>query len=244
MAEISYRDLFWQVRTELPGVPEPTLFMFYAAVVREHLRKSLAWQVNVGLVTWTSTDDFPDVSAVVPTLTTMVQPIQVKWNNGVIIPFKTRLELDEIDGDWEQSTTAGLEPDFWTITAPGEFALIPDSSTTVTNAVEVRAAVVPLLPTAAADNRVGVPEELALEFSDDWAHGALARLMRIPGKDWTNFETASSYAAIFENDVKVAKARAGADFGRPRRSMRYGGLGIGGAQGRLPNSKDDYGNIR
>jgi hypothetical protein len=244
MAEISYRDLFWQVRTELPGVPEPTLFMFYAAAVREHLRRSLAWQYNAGLTQWTLTDNFPDASAALPTLTAIVQPVQVKWSNGVIIPFKTRAELDEIDGDWEQSTTAGLEPDFWTITSPGNFALIPDSSTTVVAAVELRLAIVPLLPTSAADNRVGVPEELALEFSEDWAHGALAKMMRIPGKDWTNFESASSYAAIFENDIKVAKARAGADFGRPRRRVRYGGLGIGGAQGRLPNSKDDYGNIR
>ncbi len=242
MADISYRDLFWQVRTELPGVPEPTLFMFYAAAVREHLRRSLAWQVQAGLVTWTSTDDFPDATALVPSNTTILQPVQVKWNNGALIAFKTRAELDEIDGDWEQKTTAGLQPDYWTISAPGEFLMYPTTSTTVVAAAELRLAVVPTLPTAAANGLVAIPEELALEFSEDWSHGALAKLMRVPGKDWTNFESASSYAAIFENDIKVAKARAGADFGRPRRRVRYGGLGIGGsAQRRTRRVNDDYG---
>ncbi len=241
MAEVSYRDLMWQVRTELPGVPEPALFMNYAIAVREHLRRALAWQYNAGLVTWTSTDDFPDAASALPTNTVIVQPVQVKWSNGVIIPFKTRQQLDELDGDWEQSTTAGLEPDFWTITSPGNFALIPDSSTTVTSAAELRLAIVPTLPTTAADGRTGVPEELALEFSEDWAHGALSKLLKIPGKDWTNLQLAGNYGDLFDQDIKIAKARAGADFGRPRRQVRYGGLGIGGAQGRLPNNKDDYG---
>ena len=242
MADINYRDLFWQVRTELPGIPEPTLFMMYAAAVREHLRRSLAWQVNLGLLTWGSSDTFPSMSSAIPSLTAVVQPTQVKWSNGSFIPFKTRAELDEIDGDWEQSTTTGVQPDYWTITDVGAWALIPDSSSTVTSAVEVRAAVIPLLPTTAADNRRGIPEELALEFSEDWAHGALAKLMKIPGKDWTNLQLAAAYGQMFEDDIKVAKARAGADYGRPRRRMRYGGLGIGGSAGRSTRRvNDDYG---
>ena len=243
MAEISYRDLFWQVRSELPGVPEPTLFMFYAAAVREHLRLSHGWQVNLsGLVTWTFTDPFPDATALIPTNTVIVQPVQVKWNNGALLGFKTRQELDELDGDWEQKETAGLQPDYWTVSAPGEFLMYPTTTTTVVDAVELRLAVVPTLPTTAADGRTGVPEELALEYSEHWAHGALAKILRIPGKDWTNFESASSYAQIFEQDIMVAKSRAGADFGRPRRKVRYGGLGIGGsAQRRTRRVNDDYG---
>ncbi len=242
MAEVSYRDLFWQVRTELPGVPEPTLFMMYAAAVREHLRRSHGWQVQAGLVTWTFTDDFPDATSAVPANTVIVQPVQVKWNNGALIPFKTRQELDELDGDWEQRETAGQQPDYWTVSAPGEFLMYPTTTTTVTNAAELRLAVVPTLPTAAADGRTGVPEELALEYSEDWAHGALAKLMKIPGKDWTNLQLAGSYGQIFEDDIKIAKGRAGADFGRPRRRVRYGGLGISGsAQRRTRRVNDDYG---
>ena len=116
MADVTYRDLMWQVRTEVPGAPEPVIWMNYALAVREHLRKSLGWQYNAGLVTWTSTDNFPDGTSAIPSNTVIVQPVQVKWNNGAIIPFKTRQELDELDGDWEQASTAGLQPDFWTIT--------------------------------------------------------------------------------------------------------------------------------
>ena len=96
----------------------------------------------------------------------------------------------------------------------------------------------PLLPTTAADGRLGVPEELALEFSEDWAHGALAKLLKIPGKDWTNLPLAVAYSDIFEQDIMKAKSRAGADFGRPRRRVRYGGLGLGKAARRV---SDDYG---
>lgn len=240
MAEISYRDLLWQVRVECPGVPEPLLMMNYMLVVREHLRRSHGWQYNAGLITWTSTDNFPDASAAIPSNTVIVQPVQVKWKNGAILPFKTRQELDELDGNWEQAATAGLQPDYWTITEPGKFLLYPDSSTTVAAAVELRLAVVPLLPTTAADGRTGVPEELALEFSEHWAHGALAKLLKIPGKDWTDIQLAAAYSSMFEDDIMVAKSRAGADFGRPRRRLRYGGLGMGGS-GRRSTSQNDYG---
>lgn len=242
MADVSYRDLLWQVRTEAPGVPEPVLWMEYALSVRDHLRRSLGWQYNAGLVTWNSGDNFPDATSSVPSLTVIVQPVQVKWNNGAIIPFKTRQELDELDGDWEQATTAGQQPTFWTISSPGSFLLYPDSSTTVSNAVELRLALAPVLPTVTADGRAGVPEELALEFSEDWAHGALARLFKIPGKDWTNLQLATAYGAIFEQDISKAKSRAGADFGRPRRRVQYGGISIGGASSRRSSrTRNDYG---
>ena len=242
MADITYRDLFWQVRTEVPGIPEPTLFMQFAAAVREHLRKSHGWQVNLGLLDWDLADDFPDMTAAVPTNTVVVQPVQVKWENGRLIPFKTRQELDELDGDWEQETRALGPPDYWTVSAPGQFLLYPQNEANETSVVEVRVAVQPILPTSVAPGLTQIPQEIADEYLEHWVHGALAKLLKIPGKDWTNIQLAGAYGDIFDADIKEAKARAGADFGRPRRRMEYGGLGISGSHiHRSRRTNDDYG---
>lgn len=242
MADIDYRDMFWQIRTEVPGVPEPTLFMQFASAVREHLRLSQGWQVNLGLLDWDAVDDFPDMSAAIPTNTSVVQPVRVKWENGDLIPFKTRQELDELDGDWEQETRDTGPPDYWTISAPGQFLMYPQNTANETSVVEVRVAVQPVLPISTADGRTSIPQEIADEYQEHWVRGTLSKLLKIPGKDWTNIPLAGSYGQMFEQDIREAKARAGADFGRPRRRMQYGGLGISGSHiHRSRRVNDDYG---
>lgn len=231
MADITFRDMFWQLRPDLPGIPEPLLFMHYARAVQEHLLYSKAWNYNSdALHTWTSGNNFVTVTAGThtPTGTVVIQPTALKWEaTGDLIQFRTRDWLDAYDDDWESAT--GSKPIFWTITAPGTFVLYPGNTATTSNAVRGRFAVANLLPTSAATNRVGMPQELALEYQDHWANGALARLLNIPGNNWTNTRLASQYERKFDLNKKEAKARAGADGGRPERQTSYGGIPMGGA---------------
>lgn len=233
MANVDYKDLWWQVRAELPGVPTPLLYGHYAEAVRTFFLKSLAWQhscpnpVDLAADTAWPTLVLPTD---IPDDTYVVQPVLVKWDDGTVITFKTRDQLDELDSTWEQST--GSIPKHWTITSPMAWRLYPLLSASTTGQLYLRVA---LAPTAGA---AAIPEELAAEWQDVWAHGALSRLMRIPGKDWTNKGLANDYLSMYESAVADAKSRAAADYGRPHRFVRYGGLNIGGNPS---GTRDDYG---
>lgn len=238
MADINYRDLFWQVRAELPGVPEPLLFFNYAEAVREFCRKTKAWQYSIADPLDLDADTaWPTLTpgVEIPASTYVVEPVRLKWDSGEIIRFKTRDQLDDIDGDWEQATAT--QPDYWTITEPGQFRVYPLLSANTTAQLYMRVALAPTLTVSSP--RTGMPEEIVNEWSEAWSYGALSRLMKIPGKDWTNIRLAANYGEMFAAAAKEAKSRAAADYGRPRRAVAYGGLPIGGVGTRISN--DDYG---
>ena len=77
-----------------------------------------------------------------------------------------------------------------------------------------------LVPTSLTD----VPDFFYDEFHDAWRWGALARLLKMPGKDWTNLPLAGFYQKRYDDEIRIAKSRAQAEFGQPDRTMSYGGL--------------------
>lgn len=233
MANVNFSDIYWPVRAELPGVPLPLLYNHYAEAVREFIAKSHAWQYSCpNALDLAASTAWPTLVAGtdIPTNTYVVEPVNLKWSDGTDIPFRTRDQLDEIDPDWEQETAT--KPDYWTITAPGAWRVYPLLSASVTDELYLRVA---LAPTVAGGV---VPEELANEFRETWEKGALARLLKIPGKDWTNPVAAQVYKQSYDEEIAMAKSRAAADYGRPHRFVRYGGLAIGTGRGRV---RDDYG---
>lgn len=236
MANVDIRDLFWQVRLELPGVPNPVLYFNYIEAVREHLRRSLAWQFSCpNALDLAAGEAWPNLveGTDIPSSTYVVEPLRVKFD-GNNLGFKTRSQLDLMDQSWEETTAS--RPSHWTITSPGDWRVYPLLADDSTESLILRVALAPVV--TVNDSATSVPEALAYEWSDAWAHGALTRLMKLPGKDWTNVALAASYGEMFEQDIKDAKSRAGADYGRPRRTVAYGGLAIG-ATTRRPT--DDYG---
>ena len=112
MANVNIRDLLWQVRDNLPGVPSPVMFGNYIEAVREFLAKSKAWQYNISsALDLGASTAWPTITAgsQIPAGTYVVQPVSVKWNDGSILTFKTRDQLDAADGDWEQAPADGTE---------------------------------------------------------------------------------------------------------------------------------------
>lgn len=220
MADVLFSSQAWQVRSEVPGVPEPILTYRYAQAVKEFLQLSEAWRVTLpATYDFVDGEDFPDVSADLPVGAYVIRPLSVRWvvGSSCSLPFIPRDQLERAETDWE-SLVDGT-PRGWTITQPGKFRMFPLATTTVPDAIRLRVALGITVPAA-----VSLPEELMREWDNAFAAGALMNLLKMPGKDWTDLKLAGAYGEQFLDYVTQARARAAADYGQPVRTVRYGGI--------------------
>ena len=211
------------VRVELPGIPEPVLNDGVEKAIQQFFKESESWRHTVpGLLNWTTAAVFPALNAgtEIPTGTRLVRVDNVKYasdgTNLQKVEFMTRQQLDSDYPDWEVKT--GNEPLRWTNQGDGTPLIVPIATADVNNSLKVRAIIAP------DDSLTELPDFLYYEFEDDFKNGALARLMKIPGKDWTNLSASAAYASLFKAGITKAKSRANAEFGQPVREVQYGGI--------------------
>lgn len=223
------------LRVELPGIPEPILVRGLDDAVSDFISRSEVWKyTSPVLLDWTTALVFPALAAGtdIPAATRIVRIDTVKYaSDGVSftkVLFKTRDQLDNLLPNWEVKT--GNTPLYWTNDGPDTPRIIPIATANVLTSIQVRSVVTSLTSLAA------LPDFIMHEFEDDIKHGALARLMKIPGKDWTNFAAAAAYANLFTAGIKEAKSRANAEYGQPSREMNYGGIGSN-----ISSNVNDYG---
>lgn len=214
-----------KVRIEAPGVPEPLLEDVVMDSIRDFFRDSECWRhTTAALLDWTNGEPFPNLTQGVelPANTRLKRVDIVKYGSGGAnlnkIPFRTRQDWDGQMSDWETRTASS--PSGWTNDpAAGDPRIIPGAETTQTGVLQVRSIVV---PTSAMTD---IDDYFYDEFHDIWRFGALARLLKMPDRDWTNPAMARYYERKEEDGVKMAKSRAEAEFGQPnQRTMAYGGL--------------------
>ena len=211
------------LRVELPGIPEPLLVSAVAKTVNDFLRMSEVWKYTTPtLLDWTTALVFPaiNVGTEIPAETRATRIDTVKYApDGVSlreVPFKTRQQLDNIYSDWEVKT--GNTPLYWTYDGPGVPRIVPIAVANVLATIQIRTVL------GSTESLVNLPDFIMHEFEDTIREGVLARLMKIPGKDWTNLTAAAAYASLFKAGYTKAKSRAQAEFGQPARETSYGGL--------------------
>lgn len=228
-------DLYPLIRIELPGVPEPVLVDVVQLVIDDFLRRSEAWRYTIpGLLDWTTAQQFPTITpgTEIPANTRVVRYDVVKYSsdgtNLKTVPFKTRQQLDSAYPDWEVRT--GNSPLAWTTNGLFAPIIVPIATADVLGSLKLRV----ILATDQANTNI--PEFILHEFGDAIRLGTLGRIMKIPGKDWTDEQRAATYLMGYEEEVKKAKSRSNAEYGQPDRIMSYGGIG-----GTTTVGYDDYG---
>lgn len=222
MTEIS--SAYPLIRIEAPGVPEPVLEAAAVEAMQDFFSDAEIWKYTVpALLNWTTALVFPALTAGVeiPAGTRVKRVDEVKYaSDGVSLRklnFHTRQDLDGIFSDWEVKT--GSAPLVWTNDpTSADPRIIPIATADVNSSLKVR---VILVPTTLTD----IPDFFYDEFSNAFRWGALARLLKMPDRDWTNNALASVYQRRYDDEIIKAKSRAQAGFGQPnQRTMAYGGL--------------------
>ena len=222
MTEIA--GIYPRIRIEAPGAPEPLLEDVVIEVLQDFFTTTEAWRYSVpSLLDWTTLVTFPAITAGVeiPAGTRMKRVDELKYGSDGTslrpIKFHTRQDLDCIYSDWE--VKEGSSPLAWTNDPTSDSPrIIPIASADKTGSLQLR---VILVPTTLTD----IPDFFYDEFSDVIRWGALARLLKMPERDWTNNALAMYYMGKYDDETKRAKSRAKAEFGQPnQRIMAYGGI--------------------
>ena len=209
------------ISVELPGCPNPLIDDAVLRTIREFLVDSEAWLYSSPtLIDFDGTQ--LDLTALVvgTDIPTDSEAVRAKsfqrTSDGCPIDFKTDFQLREyIEADWQGK--AGSRPTYYTHDEPLTITFYPTPSTAVVD--EIRAKYVLTIPKTATT----FPDWIDHRWQEELQFGAMAKLLRIPGKDWTDMGLAGQYDAPYRMAIKEAKSKSMASFNQPRRSVRYGG---------------------
>lgn len=120
--------------------------------------------------------------------------------DGTPINGYTEEELDHLDYNWRLGKTG--TPTAYTMLAPDRFKLNRIPELDIVDGMKIRIALKPTETTQEVDE----------VFYDDWQQaaisGALANLLAMPKKPWTNAPLAKENADFFNGEVQRARARA------------------------------------
>lgn len=214
-----------RVRIEAPGAPEPLIADVVMEAIQDFFQDSEVWRhTTATLLDWSTGVAFPTLTQGVelPADTRLKRVDVVKYGSGGAslrsLDFRTRQDWDSCVSDWEQRTSSS--PYGWTNDPHGGSPrIVPGADATQTGVLQVRSIVVP------ASTMTTIDDYFYEEFGDVWRYGALARLLKMPDRDWTDLALAGYYASKEKEGTKMAESRGQAEFGQPtQRTMAYGGL--------------------
>lgn len=201
------------IAIEVPGCPDPILDSAAKLTVRDFLRRSEAWRETI-TVDWETVLDLG--------LTPIASVLRL-WDRLLQkeIPFQAPEQIRDHGNAW---ATPGPNPIAWTMDSANVPRVVPAPTGIDPGRTADRIDVYLVRNVAAADTEFPtIPDAIWDRYEDALRLGTLARLMRIPGRDWTDPQRAGAYGVAYENAVADAKVRAAAGFGRPSRQVRYGG---------------------
>ena len=199
------------ISIEVPGCPNPVMDSAAALTVRDFLRRTESWRQTL-IADWESPVDLgADPVVRVLRIYDRLQKCEV--------PFYTDEQLRDHGMAWNEP---GSNPLAWTLDDEATPRIHPapaaggEASRTVAR-LEV------LVSRNVAGTTFNLPQALWDRYEDAFRSGTMSRLMKIPGRDWTDVQRAGAYGAAYEAAVAQATSRATAGFGRPTRTVRYGG---------------------
>jgi len=203
-------DITPLIAVEVPTGPESILRNMVVETARLFCRKTRYWRANLDDILMIPGQSRYDLFSPV-NRASVYDVISVRYDKQT--KFLNRSTYAKLQFDLDNSgipTAFALESARELVLAP-----VPASSTAI---LKVRAVLVPDLDATEIDDRIYD------DFGETILHGALFRLLRIPGKAWTNASMASFYNGLYEVKQQEATALADDEFTvGVKRVVSYGG---------------------
>lgn len=207
----AFSSLVKEVLPYVPFCPDPLVEQNLRSATIEFCERSKAYVLDM--------DAFNTISGVyeydfdIPTGTEVHQVLQMTYDGRDMDPISPR-SLEVNYPDWRDRTG---RPHVYLQKTPSTFWLVP-----VPQGSFPVIASVALKPSRTSNN---IDTTISNQYRDGIIYGTLYRLLRMPGREWTNVNAAREYLAQFNNEITQAELRArGGDLG-VKRIVKYKGIG-------------------
>lgn len=209
---VKYEDLLPEI---LPGVrncPDSTIEQHIRSAVIDMCEKTEIYQAELDPVT--TIEGIYEYDLEPPTGTTVHRIRHAIYKGNSLEPVSSGL-LEQRRPKWRDEDGT---PEYFIKQGQSRFWLVPVPNETIANAVILRAVLKPSHESTACDDYI------MNDFRDTIVNGALARLLRVPRRDWTDYQAAAVYNSLYEEQLGRAAKRAKEADSPVVAKVRYGGL--------------------
>ena len=212
MANTAYETLVPEILPMVVGCPDTLIINAVRRAVIELCEKTGVYSQQLDPLSTVSGTYEYDLEA--PT-GTLVHKIQWVTHQGEALEPLTTSLLEERQPKWRDESGT---PKYFVKQSQKLFWLVPVPDATLTSSTILR---VQLRPT---DASTACDSEVMSDYRDQIINGTLFRLLRVPGRDWTDFASAQVYASLFQEGIIYAERRARSADTPIGRKVIYGGL--------------------
>lgn len=203
-----YSTFVKDVAPYVTNCPTPVITNALQHAGNEFFRRSLAYRVWLDAFDMTASQH-EYVLTGFPTGTQLSHTLYVSCD-GTALDAVTHEELNAYDSQYP--TTTSTRPAYYAFIKEPRLLVSPVPTETVASAFRVFVAVEPTL------DATGVEAAFMDEYKDYLIGGALARILMIPDRHWTDPSAASVYRGKFVAGIEYARAKV--NKGKTNRDMR------------------------
>jgi hypothetical protein len=198
MASVNFDTYVNEIVAITPKVPPPLVDTVVRHAAIEFCRTAGVWIEDLAPIssvvdqdeyTLTSANSDGHVRHVISVIYDDVNLGRQEWNS-----FK-------IDHPDHPNTNSTSTPFKFTMKTRDTLVLFPIPDTAVANGIEVRCTIIP------KQTATGFDSEVAEDYEEYIIHGALFRLLTMPGKDWSNPQAGEYHGRRFRSGIVSARSR-------------------------------------
>jgi hypothetical protein len=223
---ILYESLLPEVIPMVPGCPDTLIENNIRSAAIEFCEKTGVYQAELDPLTTVANIYEYDLE---PPSGTVVHKVMWVVHEGVDLePISTNL-LEQRLPKWRNRDNAGT-PQYFVKNSQSLFWLVPVPQATSPSSTVLRVQLKPTHTSTACD------DDVMTDYREAIINGALTRLLRMPSREWTDYNGASVFNSLFAQGVQDAERRARhADEGVARK-VNYGGI-----YSRVSSKRNRYG---
>ena len=219
---VAYETLLPEILPMLDGCPDTLAENAIRSAAIEFCERTGAYQSELDPVTTVANIYEYDLEA--PSDTVVHKLMWVSFQGKDLEPISSTL-LEQRKPKWRDLSNASV-PEYYIQQSKTLFWMVPVPNATSAASTIVRAQLKPSYLSSTCD------EQIMDEYRDAVINGALFRLLRMPGKAWSDIQGAQIYGNLFGEAAMTAERRSRqADEGVARRVV-YGGVGGFGSRRR------------
>ena len=211
----SYESLLSEIIPVVPGCTDTLIEQNIRAAVIELCEKTEVYQKELDPVSTVKNIFEYDLA---PTSSTTVHMIIWMTYDGEDLEAITTALLEQRKPKWRQSGYEG-RPEYFVKQSPSLFYVAPVPNETKVNGLLLRVALKPTHTSSSCE------DDIVNDYRDTIINGTIYRLLRLPGREWTDYTGAQIYGSLFLEGIASASEIGKQSASRVARKVRYSGTG-------------------